>query len=99
MPRQMAMVGFLQAQNCSNLPASWRHPESRTDLLSADFYREIARVLEAGQFLLAFFDDRLAIPDRYGNEHLDPAQHGIPSGKMEPPVLLMTIGLATKDLG
>ena len=31
MTRQMVMVGFLQAQNCTNLPASWRHPDSRTD--------------------------------------------------------------------
>ena len=29
MTRQMAMVGFLQAQNCTNLPSSWRHPDSR----------------------------------------------------------------------
>jgi hypothetical protein len=41
----MVMVGFLQAQNCTNLPASWRHPLSRTDFLSPDFYREIAHVL------------------------------------------------------
>jgi len=27
----MVMVGFLQAQNCTNLPSSWRHPESRDD--------------------------------------------------------------------
>jgi hypothetical protein len=25
----MAMVSFLQAQNCTNLPSSWHHPESR----------------------------------------------------------------------
>ncbi|MHC2430928.1 hypothetical protein ACVII1_004833 [Bradyrhizobium elkanii] len=31
MTRQMALVGFLQAQNCTNLPGSWRHPESRDD--------------------------------------------------------------------
>ena len=29
MTRQMVMVGFLQAQNCTNLPSSWRHPQSR----------------------------------------------------------------------
>ena len=50
--RQMTLMAFLQAQNCTNLPASWRHPESRTDFLSPDFYREIARVLEAGKFHL-----------------------------------------------
>ena len=60
MTRQMALVGFLQAQNCTNLPSSWRHPESRSDSMSADYYQEIGRILEAGKFHLAFFDDRLA---------------------------------------
>jgi len=35
--RQMILVGFLQAQNCTNHPSSWRHPASRTDSWSADF--------------------------------------------------------------
>src|SRR5690242_12313108 len=48
--RQMALVGFLQAQNCTTLPASWRHPEARTDTYSPDYYRHIAQVLEAGKF-------------------------------------------------
>ena len=69
MARQMVMVGFLQAQNCTNLPCSWRHPELRDDAHSADYYQEIARVLEAGKFHVAFFDDRLAMPDRYGDDH------------------------------
>src|SRR6266851_3854357 len=99
MPRQMAMVGFLQAQNCTNLPASWRHPESRTDFSSADFYREIARVLEAGKFHLAFFDDRLAMPDRFGNDHRHTVERGIRCVKLDPLVVLMTMGMATKDLG
>jgi luciferase-like monooxygenase len=97
--RQMVMVGFLQAQNCTNLPASWRHPESRTDFLSADFYREIARVLELGKFHLAFFDDRLAMPDRFGNDHAHAVEHGIRCVKLDPIVVLMTMGMATKHLG
>jgi len=53
--RQMVMVGFLQAQNCTNLVSSWRHPESRDDAMSADYYRTIGRVLEEGKFHLGFF--------------------------------------------
>ena len=64
--RQMIMVGFLQAQNCTNLASSWRHPASRTDSWSPDFYRHIGRVLEEGKFHLGFFDDRLSMPDMYG---------------------------------
>ena len=99
MGRQMALVGFLQAQNCTNLPASWRHPESRSDFLSAEYYRDVARVLERGKFHLAFFDDRLAMPDRYGNDHVHTVEHGIRCVKLDPIVVLMTMGMATERLG
>jgi FMN-dependent oxidoreductase (nitrilotriacetate monooxygenase family) len=97
--RQMLLVGFLQAQNCTNLPASWRHPESRTDFLSADFYREIATILERGRFHMAFFDDRLAMPDRYGNDHAHTIEHGIRCVKLDPIVVLMSMAMATTRLG
>ena len=99
MTRQMAMVGFLQAQNCTNLPSSWRHPESRDDSMSADYYQEIARILEAGKFHMAFFDDRLAMPDRYGNDHAHTVEYGIRCVKMDPIVVLTTMGMVTEKLG
>jgi FMN-dependent oxidoreductase (nitrilotriacetate monooxygenase family) len=99
MTRQMVMVGFLQAQNCTNLPCSWRHPESRDDAHSADYYQEIARILEAGKFHLAFFDDRLAMPDRYGNDHAHTVEYGIRATKMDPLIVLMTMGAVTARLG
>lgn len=99
MTRQMVMVGFLQAQNCTNLPSSWRHPESRTDATSAGFYEEIGRILEEGKFHLAFFDDRLAMPDRYGGDHAHTVEYGIRCVKMDPVVTMMTMGMATKRLG
>ena len=45
-PRQMTLVAFLQAQNCSNYAASWRHAESASDFLTAEYFQRIARVLE-----------------------------------------------------
>ena len=63
--RQMAIVGFLQAQNCTQVASSLRHPEARLDFLTADYFQHVARVLEAGKFHLGFFDDRLAMPE-YG---------------------------------
>ena len=99
MTRQMAMVGFLQAQNCTNLPSSWRHPDSRDDSMSADYYQEIARILEAGKFHMAFFDDRLAMPDRYGNDHAHTVEYGIRCVKMDPLIVLTTMGLVTEKLG
>ena len=91
MTRQMILVGFLQAQNCTNLPASWRHPESRTDFCAPDYYQEIGRVLERGKFHLAFFDDRLAMPDRYGADHAPAVEHGIRCVKMDPIPVLMAM--------
>jgi FMN-dependent oxidoreductase (nitrilotriacetate monooxygenase family) len=99
MARQMVMVGFLQAQNCTNLPCSWRHPESRDDAHSADYYQEIARVLERGKFHVAFFDDRLAMPDRYGNDHAATVEYGVRATKMDPLIVLMTMGAVTTRLG
>jgi len=95
----MALVGFLQAQNCTNLPSSWRHPESRDDSMSADYYQEIARILEAGKFHMAFFDDRLAMPDRYGNDHAHTVEYGIRCVKMDPLIVLTTMGMVTTKLG
>jgi FMN-dependent oxidoreductase (nitrilotriacetate monooxygenase family) len=99
MNRQMVLVGFLQAQNCTNLPSSWRHPDSRADSMSADYYQEIARILEAGKFHMAFFDDRLAMPDRYGNDHAHTVEYGIRCVKMDPLIVLTAMGLVTDKLG
>lgn len=97
--RQMALVGFLQAQNCSNFAASWRHPDSRTDFTSPDFYAHIARVLEAGKFHVGFFDDRLSMPEYHGGQFSDAVQNGIRCVKMDPVATLMPMAMATERLG
>src|SRR3954454_7815017 len=97
--RQMALVGFMQAQNCTTLPAAWRHPEARADSTSPEYYRHIAQVLEAGKLDLAFFDDRLAMPDMYMGDHAHTVEHGIRCVKMDPVVTLMTMAMATERLG
>ena len=97
--RRMVLVGFLQAQNCSNYTASWRHPEAAGDFLSADYYRRIAEVLEAGKFHLAFFDDRLALPDIYGGAHADAVRNGVRVVKMDPIPVLSIMSAATARIG
>jgi FMN-dependent oxidoreductase (nitrilotriacetate monooxygenase family) len=97
--RQMTLVGFLQAQNCSNLPSSWRHPLARTDAWSPDYYRHIGRVLEAGKFHLGFFDDRLSMPDMHGHDHAHTVRHGIRCVKMDATTVLTVMGMATERLG
>jgi hypothetical protein len=46
--------------------------------------RPRSRVLEEGKFQVAFFDDRLAMPDRYGNDHKHTVENGIRCVKMDP---------------
>ena len=97
--QQIHLVAFLQAQNCTTIPASWRHPDARTDTYSPEYYQHIARVLEEGKFDIAFFDDRLAMPDTYGADHAHTVENGIRCVKMDPIACLMTMGAATTRLG
>src|ERR1700686_444924 len=97
--RQMTLIAFLQAQNCTNLASSWRHKLSRTDTWSADYYRHIGRVLEDGKFHLGFFDDRLSMPDMYGRNHAHTVRHGIRCVKMDAATVLMVMGMSTERLG
>ena len=97
--REMTLVGFLQAQNCSNYVGSWRHPESTTDFLGPEYFQRIARALEYGKFHLGFFDDRLAMPDILGNDHREAVKHGVRVVKMDPVTILTCMGMATRHLG
>jgi FMN-dependent oxidoreductase (nitrilotriacetate monooxygenase family) len=97
--RQIHLVAFLQAQNCTTLPAAWRHPDARMDSYSPEYYQHIARVLEEGKFDIGFFDDRLAMPDMYGGDHAHTVQNGIRCVKMDPIACLMTMAATTTHLG
>ncbi|MDQ2803972.1 MAG: LLM class flavin-dependent oxidoreductase [Pseudomonadota bacterium] len=97
--REMTLVAFLQAQNCTNFVGSWRHPEAAADFTTAEYYRRIGRILEAGRFHLGFFDDRLAMPDRYGGDHAHTVANGIRCVKMDAVTILTVMGMATERLG
>lgn len=97
--RTIVLSAFLQAQNCSNYAASWRHSSSSPNFLTAEYYQSIARTLEQGKFHLAFFDDRLAMPDRYGDDYALAVEGGIRVVKLDLIPLLTAMGLATKRLG
>jgi hypothetical protein len=75
--RMMTLVAFLQAQNCSNLPGSWRHPSTMLDFLTPEYYQRIAQTLEDGKVQMAFFDDRLALPDIYTGHHAEAVAAGV----------------------
>jgi FMN-dependent oxidoreductase (nitrilotriacetate monooxygenase family) len=97
--RQMTLVAFLQAQNCSNFPASWRHPAAAQDFTTARYYQRIGRVLEEGKFHLAFFDDRLAVPDVFADDFKVTMQEGIRAAKLDPLLCAAALAFATSHLG
>ena len=97
--RQMALIAFMQAQNCTNYAGSWRHPASTPDFLAPEYYQRIARTLEDGRFDLAFFDDRLAMPDIYGANHRATVENGVRAVKLDPTPVMMTMAAVTSHLG
>jgi len=99
MTRQMAMVGFLQAQNCTNLPSSWRHPESRDDSMSADYYQEDRA--DSGIRKISHGILRRSSGDAGSLRQRSQAYRRIRHRcvKMDPIVVLTTMGMVTEKLG
>jgi len=97
--RQMALIAFLQAQNCSNFPASWRHPAAMQDFMTPEYYQRIGRILEDGKFHLAFFDDRLAMPDVYEDDFRSSVAEGIRTVKLDPMLCASALGHVTSRIG
>jgi alkanesulfonate monooxygenase SsuD/methylene tetrahydromethanopterin reductase-like flavin-dependent oxidoreductase (luciferase family) len=95
----MLLVAFMQASNCSNYPASWRHAATEMRFLTPDYSQHIARTLEAGKFHLAFVDDRLAMPSQYGESFAEALQHGIRVVKLDLVPVVTAMALATRYLG
>ena len=97
--KKMVLVAFLQASNCSNYTGSWRHPETDPGFLDLEFYQNIAATLERGKFHLAFIDDRLAMPSRFGDSFEEAVEHGVRAVKLDLVPIITAMGLATKRLG
>ncbi len=97
--RMMTLVAFLQAQNCSNLPGSWRHPSTMLDFLTPEYYQRIARTLEDGKIQMAFFDDRLALARSLYRPSCRGGRRRGARGQAGSCTILMTMGMATPRLG
>jgi alkanesulfonate monooxygenase SsuD/methylene tetrahydromethanopterin reductase-like flavin-dependent oxidoreductase (luciferase family) len=97
--RKMLLVAFLQASNCSNYTGSWRHPETDPGFMDLEFYQNIASTLERGKFHLAFIDDRLAMPSRFGDSFADAVENGIRVVKLDLVPIITAMGLAAMHLG
>ena len=97
--REMLLIAFMQASNCSNYTGSWRHPDTAPGFLELRYYQDVARTLEAARFHMAFLDDRLAMPSVYGDSFAEAVEHGVRAVKLDLTPVLTAMGLATSHLG
>jgi alkanesulfonate monooxygenase SsuD/methylene tetrahydromethanopterin reductase-like flavin-dependent oxidoreductase (luciferase family) len=74
--------------------ASWRHPSSNPSaILNLDFYREAARIAEAGKFDMVFFEDTLAARERNGHIFGE-----VSIFSMDPVVSIAALALVTEKI-
>jgi len=97
--RKMTLVGFMQAGNTSVYTGSWRHPATEPGFLSASYYQQLGRTLEAGCFDMMFFDDRLAMPGIYGGSVAEAVRTGARPVKLDLSIVLGLLAGATQHIG
>lgn len=92
----VAMVNPPTSQYSEN----WRHPLSRQDWLSAEFYLDLGRTLERGCFDMLFLPDALAVPEDHTGDYGTTLRTG---GKgaiyLDPMITLALVSGATTHLG
>ncbi|GAJ98423.1 LLM class flavin-dependent oxidoreductase [Geomicrobium sp. JCM 19055] len=93
--RQMHLGAFLMTPG--HHVAAWRHEESLNDtneILSADYFVKLAKIVEEGLFDMVFFADRYA--DR---KHPDEDVSQSVNVKLDPILLLSAMSHATSHIG
>ena len=98
-PRQMSLVGFMQAGNATVYAGSWRHPATEHGFLDASYYQKLGRTLEEGCFDMMFFDDRLAMPGVYGGSVADAVRLGARPVKLDLSIVLGLLAGVTSRIG
>lgn len=99
MSRKIHLAAFLISGPVAHSHTLWRRQVPGA-FLTADYYLDIARKLEQGLFDLAFFADRLAVSNRYGNSHHFGVQHADQDAtRLDPLPLLSAMSTVTRHLG
>src|SRR5262252_3655333 len=99
--RHIHLAAFLIAGNGAHSHAMWRHPLSLLGgFLDPDYYVQIAQTLERGLFDIAFFADRLAMSDRFGESIEVGARYGDQDATRLDPILVTSLlAGATRHIG
>jgi FMN-dependent oxidoreductase (nitrilotriacetate monooxygenase family) len=79
--------------------AGWRHPEAGTAFTSATHYTDIARILEAACFDLAFVPDALSVPRSLGGSFAPAVKFGSGTPRLDPMPVISLMASATTHLG
>ncbi|KAB8314837.1 LLM class flavin-dependent oxidoreductase [Tolypothrix campylonemoides VB511288] len=98
--KQMHLAGFMLASQVVHSHALWRHPKTDLGFLQAEFYQNIARVLERGKFDLVFFADSLSVPDKYGGSFAETVKYGVQGvARLDPLLVAATMAVASQHIG
>ena len=99
--RKIHLAAFLIAGNGAHSHAMWRHPQTQLGgFLDPDYYVQIAQTLERGKFDLAFFADRLAMSDRFGESIDVGARYGDQDAtRLDPTLVISLMAARTTHIG
>ena len=96
----MVLVGFLQAQNCTTLASSWRHPESRSDFTDAPIItRRSGACWRQGSSSSRSSMIGWRCRTCYGGDHAHTVENGIRCVKMDPVTVLMAMAAGDRAAG
>ena len=93
----MHLAAFLNAGPMGT--SGWRHPDADPRFLTANYYRHVAKLLEAACFDLAFIPDALSVPRSLGNSFAPAVQWGSGTPRLDPLVILGVMAGVTEHLG
>lgn len=94
------MVGaFVSTSVTQTQVGAWMHGSADLGFLSAQYYVRIAQELERGGLDFMFFDDRLAMPSRYGSSFEETVRHGSRAVKLDPMIVLSALSTHTSRIG
>jgi FMN-dependent oxidoreductase (nitrilotriacetate monooxygenase family) len=98
--RQMHLVAYLKTGPTALHVGGWRHPESPLDdILDAERYQHIARVLEAAKFDGCFFADLFGLYDVHRGGYDAYVRRGGQISFLDPTVVLPIMAACTRNLG
>lgn len=95
----MVLAAFTAASVEKTRIGGWTNAGSDPHVLDADYYINLARVVERAGFDLLFFDDRLAMPATYGASFKSAVEMGVRAVKLDLTAILGLMTAHTSRIG